>query len=139
MNDKLRKLIRAVIVLIGIGILVYPSLSEYLTQQNASRAVALYDDTVSKTEKARLDALYAESQAYNKMLASATGFQKPPVDAHGDPISPDSYPKMLNLNGDGMMGFIEIDKIDVTLPVYHGTDDLILHILVKFTVMHLDL
>ncbi len=123
MNDKLRKLIRAVVVLVGIGILVYPSLSEFLTQQNSSRAIASYDNTVSKTEAARLDALYEEAMEYNKLLASSTGFQKPPTDANGDPISLDSYTKMLNLNGDGMMGYITIPKINVTARILHGTEE----------------
>lgn len=87
MNDKLRKLIRVFIILIGIGILVYPSLSQFLTEQNASRAVSSYDDTVKKTEDARLDALLEEAREYNRLLASSTGLEKPPVDANGDPIT----------------------------------------------------
>ena len=123
MNDKLRKLIRVVIILIGIGILVYPSLSEYLAEQNASRAVASYDDTVQKTEQARLDALLEEAREYNRMLASSTGLKKPPVDANGNPISLDSYDQMLNFGSEGMMGYITIPKIDVTCRVLHGTDE----------------
>ena len=129
MNDKLRKLIRAVIVLIGIGILVYPSLSEFLIEQNASRAVASYDDTVEKTEQARLDALLEEAREYNRMLASSTGYQKPPIDANGDPISLDSYDKMLNIGG-GMMGYITIPKLNLTARILHGTDESVLQVAV---------
>ena len=128
MNDKLRKLIRAVIILIGIGILVYPSLSEFLTQQNASRAVASYDDTVERTEEARLEALLEEAREYNKLLASATGYQKPPTDADGNPISLDSYERMLNINGDGMMGYITIPKLDLTARILHGTEEQVLQV-----------
>ena len=123
MNDKLRKLIRVVVILIGIGILVYPSLSEFLTEQNASRAVASYDDTVIKTEQARLDALYEEASEYNRMLASSTGSQKPSFDANGEPISLDSYDKMLNINSDGMMGYITVPKLNITCRILHGTDE----------------
>lgn len=123
MNDKLRKLIRAVIILIGIGILVYPSLSEFLTQQNASRAVATYDDTVQKTEAARLEALLEEAREYNRLLASSTGFEKPPIDANGNPLSLDSYQQVLNLGGDGMMGYITIPKLNLTARILHGTDE----------------
>jgi sortase A len=130
MNDKLRKLIRVAVILIGIGILVYPSLSEYLAERNASRAVASYDDTVEKTEQARLDALLEEAREYNRMLASSTGFQKPPTDANGEPISPDSYGRMLNINGDGMMGYITIPKLNVTNRIYHGTDESVLQVAV---------
>ena len=123
MNDKLRKLIRVFIILIGIGILVYPSLSQFLTEQNASRAVSSYDDTVKKTEDARLDALLEEAREYNRLLASSTGLEKPPVDANGDPITPDSYGHMLNLGGDGMMGYITIPKLNVTARILHGTEE----------------
>ena len=128
MNDKLRRLIRIVIVLIGIGVLVYPSLSQFLTEQNASRAVTSYDNTVEKTEQARLDALLDEAREYNKLLASSTGYQKPPVDADGDPISLDSYQQMLNLNGGGMMGYITIPKLNITACIYHGTEESVLQV-----------
>lgn len=130
MNDKLRKLIRVVVILIGIGILVYPSLSEFLTEQNASRAVASYDDTVQKTEQARLDALYEEAREYNRLLASSTGLAKPPVDANGDPISLDSYDKMLDFGSDGMMGYITIPKLNVTCRILHGTKEATLQVAV---------
>ena len=128
MNDKLRKLIRAVIVLIGIGILVYPSLSEYLQLKNSSRTVAAYDDTVSKTAKAKLDAMFEEASEYNRLLASSTGTNKPRVDSNGNPISLDSYDTMLDLGGDGMMGYITIPKLNTTNRIYHGTEEAVLQV-----------
>ena len=123
MNDNLRKLIRAVIILIGIGILIYPSLSVYLMRQNASRVIASYDDSVKRTETARLDALMKEAIEYNKLLASATKYSKPPVDANGNPISLDSYDNILNLNGDGMMGYITIPKLNLSARILHSTEE----------------
>ena len=128
MNDRLRKLIRAVIVLIGIGILVYPSLSEFLQQKNSSRAVAVYDDTVSKMDQARLDEMLEEARNYNKLLASSTKFKKPPIDSNGNPISLDSYEQMLNLVGDGMMGYITIPKLNTTDRIFHGTEEAVLQV-----------
>ena len=128
MKDKLRKLIRVVIILVGLGILVYPSLSAYLIQQNASRSIASYDDTVSKTEAARLDALLKDAQEYNKLLASSVGNNKPPVDANGNPLSLDSYENILNLNGDGMMGYITIPKLNLTSRILHGTEESVLQV-----------
>ena len=128
MNDKLRKLIRAVIVLIGIGVLVYPSLSEYLQQQNASRVVASYDDTVNKTKKARLDAMIKDAREYNKLLASPTGSKKYPVDVNGNPITLKSYENLLNINGDGMIGYISIPKLNTTDRIYHGTKENVLQV-----------
>ena len=77
MDDRIRKLIRIVIVLIGIGILVYPSLSEFLMERNSSRAIAVYDDTVSKMQAEKINALFEEAESYNKRLAVSTGYEKP--------------------------------------------------------------
>ena len=130
MKDKPRILIRTLIVMIGIGVLVYPSLSEYLTQQNASRAVASYDDTVAEMTRARLDEQLEEARNYNAMLASSTGFQKPPTDAKGQPITPASYDNTLNIDSSGMMGYITIPKLNVTCRILHGTDEATLQVAV---------
>lgn len=128
MNDKLRKLLRVVIVLIGIGILVYPSLSEYLQQQNASRSVATYDDTIKKTKQSRLDAMLKDAREYNKLLASPTGIKQQPVDVNGKPITLNSYEDLLNINGDGMIGYISIPKLSTTDRIYHGTKENVLQV-----------
>lgn len=123
MKDKLRKLIPILAILVGIGILVYPSVSEYVNRQHATQTVVSYDDSVEKADAARLDALLEEAREYNRMLASITGFEKPPVDSNGDPITPDSYYRLLNLNGDGMMGYITVPKLNITAAILHGTDE----------------
>lgn len=123
MNNKLRNLIRIVIILIGVGILVYPSVSVFLMHQNSSRVIASYDDSVNMTRTERLEALMNEAIEYNKLLVSATNNDKPPFDADGNPISLDSYDRMLNLNGDGMMGYISIPKLNLTARILHGTEE----------------
>ncbi len=128
MNDKLRNLIRAVSVLIGMGILIYPSLSEYLQQQNASRALAVYDDTVSITKQARLDELLNEAENYNKLLASNVGYDNSFVDSNGNLITMDSYEHMLNIGDDGMMGYIIIPKLNITDRIFHGTEESVMQI-----------
>ena len=126
MNDKLRKLLRIVIVLIGIGILVYPSLSQYFQQKNSSRVISSYNDTVSKTSQAQKDAMLRDAQAYNRMLAPSSVSDKSPVDSKGEPITPDSYEKMLDINGDGMIGYISIPKLNTTNIIYHDTEESVL-------------
>ena len=121
MDDKRRKLLRAVIVLIGIGILVYPSVSEFLTQRNTSRAVAAYDDTVSNMQRERIDALFEEAEAYNKKLASVSFNGRQGDDAEEMPVTPESYDRMLNIESNGMMGYISIPKLNETVRIFHGT------------------
>lgn len=124
MKDKPRKIIRALLVLIGIGILVYPSVSQYLHNKNMSRVIASYNDDVSRIEKSQIDKLFQEAQAYNKMLASSGGEKITFPD--GRPVTRESYEKVLNVNGNGMMGYISIPKLNETNCIFHGTDESVL-------------
>lgn len=128
MKDKLRGLVRLLIILLGVGILVYPSLSEYLSERNASRATASYDDTVQKLEKQQMDELLAQAQAYNRQLADAASGKAPLSDDNGNPVTPENYWDLLNLNAAGMMAYITIPRLDTTIPIYHGTEEAVLQV-----------
>lgn len=128
MNDKLRKFIRALLVLVGIGILVYPSLSQYLHQKNTSRVIASYNDDVKKIEQLKKDAIIEDAKTYNKMLASPEGQKRGFKDSDGNPITSDSYEKMLNISGNGMMGYLSIPKLNETNYIYHGTEESVLQV-----------
>ena len=121
-KDTLLRLGRLLVILLGIGILVYPSLSEYLSELNSSRTTASYDDTVSQMEQARLDEMLAQAQEYNRQLAQVSAGQAPQSDEDGNPITPESYWDLLNVDSTGIMGYIEIPKLNTTIPIYHGTD-----------------
>lgn len=127
-RDTLWRLVRLLVVLLGIGILVYPSLSEYLSELNGSRATASYDDSVLQMEQARLDQLLAQAQEYNRQLAGASAGQAPLSDDNGNPITPESYWDLLNVDSAGMMGYIEIPKLNTTIPIYHGTSEAVLQV-----------
>lgn len=128
MGDKLRKLIRLVVILVGVGILVYPSLSEYLSEKNSSRAIASYDDSVKKMEEARINSLLDEARDYNKLLASSSAGLKPRTDEHGEPVSLESYKRILNTESNGMMGYISIPKLNETIRIFHGTEEAVLQV-----------
>ena len=128
MGDKLRKLIRLLIILVGAGILVYPSVSEYLSEKNSSRAVASYDTTIVEMEQARRDKLIQSAIDYNKMLAPSAGSRSLEYDENGKPITPESYREILDIVGNGMMGYISVPKLNVTIPIYHGTSEAVLQV-----------
>lgn len=127
-KDTLLRLGRLLVILLGIGILVYPSLSEYLSERNSSRTTASYDDTVSQMEQARLDELLAQAQEYNRQLAQVSAGQAPQSDEDGNPITPESYWDLLNVDSTGMMGYIEIPKLNTTIPIYHGSSEEVLQV-----------
>lgn len=128
MKDKLWWIVRLLIILLGVGILAYPSVSEYLSERNGSRATASYDDTVRQLEQARLDQLLAQAQEYNRQLADVSSGKAPLSDDNGNPITPESYWDLLNIDSSGMMAYITIPRLGTTIPIYHGTDEAVLQV-----------
>lgn len=128
MKAKLWWAARLLIILLGVGILVYPSLSEYLAERNSSRATASYDDTVQQLEQERLAQLLAKAQEYNRLLADASAGKAPLADDNGNPITPESYWDLLNIDSTGMMAYITIPRLGQTIPIYHGTEEAVLQV-----------
>lgn len=117
-QDTLRRWVRLLLILVGVGILAYPSVSEYLSQRNSSRATASYDDAVLQMENARREELLAQAQDYNRQLAGS--------DATA--LTPESYWDLLNVDATGMMGYLEIPRLNTTIPIYHGTEEDVLQV-----------
>ena len=89
--------------------------------------MASYDETVAKMEQEELDALYKQAQDYNRKIAE----EGPTVqDAfeQGETVEDELYNQTLNMEGSGVMGSIEIPKIHVFLPIYHGTSSDVLEV-----------
>ena len=128
MKNRLWGLARLLIILVGVGILVYPSVSEYLFEKNSSVAVSTYDDSIRRMEQAHMEELRSQAQAYNRRLAQDNGYSKPALDEYNNPITPEDYWDILNVDGNGMMGYITIPRIHVTIPMYHGTEEEVLQV-----------
>ena len=128
MKNRLWGLARLLIILVGVGILVYPSVSEYLFEKNSSVAVSTYDDSIRRMEQAHMDELRSQAEAYNRRLAQDNGYSKPALDEYNNPITPEDYWDILNVDGNGMMGYITIPRIHVTIPMYHGTEEEVLQV-----------
>ena len=128
MKNRLWGFARLLIILVGVGILVYPSVSEYLFEKNSSVAVSTYDDSIRRMEQAHMEELRSQAQAYNRRLAQDNGYSKPALDEYNNPITPEDYWDILNVDGNGMMGYITIPRIHVTIPMYHGTEEEVLQV-----------
>ena len=127
MKDRLLGLARLLLILVGVGILVYPSLSEYLSEVHGSRTTASYDDSVSKLQQQQLDELLAEAQEYNRQLAEQ-GNQTDSIDNRESEDKNTAYWQLLNLDSTGMMGYITIPRLNTTIPIYHGTAESVLQV-----------
>lgn len=125
-------LFSTVAIIVGILILLYPTISNFLVERNASRAVSNYDAAVSHLTDERYAQMLAEAHAYNAQLAGLSGI--PAAEGGADSGTVDaaalraSYMQLLNLSGDGMMGYVTIPRLDETMPIYHTTEEKVLQV-----------
>ena len=110
--------------LIGIGLFAYPAVSNYIFSRNCSTATKSYDDLVANTEADALEKALREAQIYNENLEGCP-VHDPFLEGSGM-VMADNYYEVLNINDDGVMGYITIPKIAVNIPIYHGTAESVL-------------
>lgn len=102
----------------------YPLVSNYIQRQHQERAVADYQTGVDIGSEEERQAEISKANEYNDMLFQSHGAIVDNLDT--SILSEESYQSLLDVSGTGVMGSIEIPKIDVDLPIYHGTSDEVL-------------
>lgn len=120
-----RKWLLRIIFLAGFLLLLYPLISNMVHQRQQSDAVASYDSAVSNRSEEEIQEILNQATEYNNMLFQSNGAIVDNMDT--SILSDESYNSLLN-QANGIMGSIEIPKIDVDLPIYHGTEDDILSV-----------
>ena len=110
-------LVIALVLLAGVAMIAYPYVGNYLFQKNASQAIDVQSKRVDSLSQTEVDNFFAAAHKYNNSLAGDP-VQDPFLPGSGIVQDP-NYPNILDL-GDGIMGSIEIPKIGVDLPIYHG-------------------
>ena len=124
MKKNLSTILLVAVLIVGVGLLVYPSLSDYWNSFHQTRAIASYSDAVSTMDNADYDRIWSEAEAYNADLAEKAN---PYFFTEEDQKL---YEDRLNISGTGVMGYIDIPEIKCTLPIYHGTSHAVLQIAV---------
>lgn len=123
-NNNWTTVFLVLLLLAGVSLLLYPSLSDYWNSMHQTRAIASYAETVSQLDTAQYDEMWKAAQDYNRSLAeretafALTDEQKA------------AYESLLDVSGLGVMGYIEIPEIDCSLPIYHGTEESVLQVAV---------
>ena len=110
------------ILLTGVSLLLYPTVSDYWNSFHQSQAIASYVEAVAEIDNTDYEKMWQEAVAYNEKLKDNSG-RWTPTDGELE-----EYERLLNVSDTGIMGYIEIPKIKVSLPIYHGTDEAILQI-----------
>ena len=123
-TNPLLFLMSIIIFIIGIGIFAYPAVSNYLAQINQREVITVYDNQIDESHQEEIERQWELAEIYNDNLAGDP-LHDPFIPGSGYAL-PDNYLEVLNVSGDGVIGYIEIPKINVYLPIYHGTDEEVL-------------
>ncbi|MGN8632069.1 class C sortase [Blautia sp. HCP3S3_G3] len=121
-KKHLMTMILVLIFLAGLGLLLYPTVSDYWNSFHQSRAVVSYIESVTNIDDKKYEELWNSAVAYNKKLAE-TGIKWTLTDEEKE-----EYDEYLKVDDTGIMAYIEIPEIDCSLPVYHGTEESVLQI-----------
>ena len=105
----------------GLGLLLYPSVSNYWNTLHQTEAISSYMESVSAAKSEEREAMLRSAADYNdRLITHKAGERLTEAETA-------QYESLLNLQGNGMMGYLEIPSIDCLLPIYHGTSDAVLH------------
>lgn len=123
MRKKLPTILFALLFVVGFGILIYPTVADQWNTYRQSQLISNYDEVVSQMTEENFDEAWAAARGYNQtfernsLLTDVFGIDK------ADDVKETEYWQLLNVAGDGIMGYLTIPKINIKLAIYHGTDD----------------
>ena len=121
-KSQIPNIIFAAIFLVGLGIFLYPSVSNYINSKHQSRAISNYDEALAHLTDEDYDTYWQAAYDYNNALyENGANFNMSEEQM-------EEYNKVLDPTGTGVMGHIEIENIGVDLPIYHGVDETVLQV-----------
>ena len=117
-------IILVLIFLVGLSLLLSPSVSDYWNSFPQSRAIATYAEAVAQVDDTDYEKMWEDAQRYNETLLNKANRWNMSDEEWAE------YYELLNVSGNGIIGYIEIPQIKVSLPIYHGVDEAVLQIAV---------
>ncbi len=121
-KNFISNLILILIFFVGISLMLYPTVSDYWNSFHKSRAVAEYAGQVANLDNKFYEQLLGEARQYNEGLRGKNDYH------HMSDQEMSEYETKLNISETGIMGYIEIPSIDVSLPIYHSTRESVLQV-----------
>ena len=118
-SEKKGKKFRNLLFWPGFLICIFPVISNIVERQRQADAVATYRQTMEKEDEKEIEEKWRQANEYNEMLFQAKG-------GIVEETEEKKYEELLNIHGTDIMGSLEIPKIQVELPIYHGTEDEVL-------------
>ena len=121
-KNRITGILLLVALLAGLSLLLYPFLADYWNSMHQSRAIATYRNAVTELDNNDYEGMLEEAQVYNDALPGNPDRFLPSEEEH------QQYENLLSISEDGIIGYVEIPSIHVSLPFYHGTDEDILQV-----------
>lgn len=119
-KNHLTTILLLVVLFAGFSLLLYPTVSDYYNSLHQSRAISTYAEDVAEMNNSQYEAMFAAAQTYNRAMLQ----REKTLVLEGE--EEQDYNSQLNVSDQGIMGYIEIPEIKVSLPIYHGTDESVL-------------
>lgn len=125
MSKTVKIILCVVFALIALSVAAYPLISNVINEKNKSLVETNYEATIADLDEHEINAAREAAITYNKKL-----FESPYNSFSKEALTEaeEGYEELLNIQGNGLMGYIEIPKISVDLPIYHGTEEDILNV-----------
>ncbi|MCM1529530.1 MAG: class C sortase [Alistipes sp.] len=120
-SGKISTIILIIILLVGLSVMLYPTISNWWNERVSSKVITTYNETVAQMDTGETERLIAEAQKYNQQL---NGLYAPFVNYDQIP----GYEDILNISGTGIMGYITIPVIHAEFSIYHGTSEEVLNV-----------
>ena len=128
MKKRASTIVMVLVFIVGAGLLLYPRFSDWWNSFHQTRAIMNYTETVSGLSPEQYDQLYGAAVDYNARMSERPNPYILPEEAV------EEYNSLLNLDENGIMGYIDIPSIGCYLPIYHGTNEAVL----QTAIGHLD-
>ncbi len=124
MRKKLPSIILILVLIAGLSLLLYPTISDYINSLHQSKAISEYVEAVNNLDDDTYEKLWNNAVEYNKKLFNKFNRYHMTDEEKAD------YESQLDVSNSGIMGYVDIPSIKCTLPIYHGTDEAVLQIAV---------
>lgn len=129
MKKHLSTILLLLVFILGLAILLYPTISDYWNSIVQSKAIVAYEDALASLTQEDYSAYFEAADDYNAAIAELD-FPLMYYDTLDEREDLTRYADVLNIEGNGIFGYVNIDKIGVQLPIYHGTSDAVLNVAV---------
>ena len=119
-QSKIPIIIFSIVFFLGIGLMFYPMINNIINNSRHHYVISNYDTNVENTSNQKIKEMLLNAQEYNNKLNHNSIHDV----FSTDEVDHDNvYDNLLNINDDGLMGYIEIPKINIKLPIYHNTSE----------------